>query len=134
MRITINELRRTIRKVIVEAKMTQEEIANLGQLLMHPAPDEETIRGAIELGLSLKLLRVIEDKLDDNVQNIRIRPYRKLKKWVLANRPKQGLFDSSGKIYIHDKGDIYYRWYHERPDGYWEKMQADPHLQGSLRN
>ena len=130
MRITINELRKTIRKLIVEAKMTQEEIANLGQLLASPEPDEETIRSAIELGLSLKLLRVIKDELQDGrYQKITIRPYRKLKKWVLANRPKGGTFDSSGKIYIHEKGDISYLWIHERPDGYY-----DPHSQGALRS
>lgn len=133
MRITINELRRTIRKVIVEAKMTSEEIAKLGEMLVSLPPDEDTVRQAIELGESLRLIRVIEDRKDGNIVTLRIKPKYKLKKWVRANYPKEGLL-GRGQIYIHANGNISYQWIHERPPGYWEKLQADPHQQGSLRN
>ena len=117
----MNTLRATIRTLIVEAKMTQEEIAKLGEMLVSPEPDEDTVRQAIELGESLKLIRVTEDRKDGNIVTLRIKPKYKLKKWVRANYPKEGLLSSSGKIYIHANGNISYQWVHKRPPGYYDQ-------------
>ena len=55
MKISMKNLRKTIRKVIIESTdLSAQEAANLGELLM--STDEETVRSGIELAESLGLI------------------------------------------------------------------------------